>query len=205
MPGLNDFQIIMTAADAAKWPMNSWIDTVKGEVDQGCTVVYDGVPYYDVAVRLKGSAVGRIDAGARGFHITFHGDDLFRGVLQDIGLDRSGRHYGGTYGQDEIVAWELLNAMGNIPSMYDDLVDVEAPTVVPGLALLQLDKYDDDYEKSQYPNGAGGPDFKYELVYYGTSGAADGAWLSQNLGTDKEQYRYIYEIDNDVTSDDYAG
>ena len=49
--------------------------------------------FYDVGVRLQGTAAGRIRDGEAfaGYDMAFPGDHLFRGVHDSVNIDRSGR------------------------------------------------------------------------------------------------------------------
>ena len=57
----------------------------------GATVIYDDREvFYDVGLRLKGSAFGRNNDGEAGCNIEFDPSHPFRGVHRTIALERSG-------------------------------------------------------------------------------------------------------------------
>lgn len=215
--GLHDMRIIMTAADAALLGLST---NLMSNDRLGATVVDDGKVYYDVGVRLKGSEHGRADLNRRGFSVAFHSDNLFRGIHETVGVDRSGGwRFGTTYGQDEILVYQIFNHAGDVPSMFNDLVYVDAPGVPDGTAILQLARYNDVYLDSQYENGADGAEFEYELIYTMTlSNPSDPESLKvagegpsvygvpiRDMGDDKEDYRQNFLIENNRAEDDYSG
>ena len=160
---LQNLQIIMTQADENLLGERTHL---MSNDSLGATVIYQNQVYYDVGVRLKGSEHGRPDANRRGFLIEFAPDQLFRGVHSSIGIDRSGGwRFGRTFGQDEILIYQFFNHAGNIPSMVNDLVFVDAPTVPAGTAILQLARFGDVFLDSQFDNGSAGTAYEYELIY----------------------------------------
>jgi len=211
---VHHFEIIMTPSDSSLLGTNT---NYMSNDRLGTTVVYEGEAFYDVGVRLKGSQRGRPTAQRRSFAVRFHPDHLLRGVHETVSLDRSGGwRFGTTFGQDEILIHQFFNHAGGIPSLYNDLVFVEAPTVSAGTAILQLARYNDIYLDSQFEDGADGTAFEYELIYYPTttSGGPEGlkrpspdrvAGVSiRNMGDDKEVYRYNFIIENNRRRDDYS-
>ena len=83
---LHSFRIVMTTVDADF--LHEGPNLLTNE-RLGATVVYDErTVFYDVAVRLKGSAVGR-NVPWVGFNLRFHPDRLFRGVHEKVAIDRS--------------------------------------------------------------------------------------------------------------------
>ncbi len=206
----------MTAADDAilQTPTNVMSD-------QGMlgTVIYDeNQVFYNVGIELQGSERGRDDPSRVGFHVDFNPDDLFRGVQSDISLDPSGGYSGLGGKQDEIVIKQARDAAGGMPTDYDDLVNIIAPQAGQDeTSLLLMDRYGDDYLNSQYPNGADGTVFKFELDYYPlttTDGnpqslklpQPDNVWGTdiQYLGPNVENYRANYPIESNRTQDDYG-
>ena len=212
--GLHHLQIIMTAADEDR--LGQPTNLMSNEL-LGATVVYQDQVFYDVDVRLKGSEHGRPDPNRRGFAVVFHPDQLFRGVHETIGVDRSGGwRFGRTFGQDEILIYQFFNRAGQIPGMYNDLVYVDAPTVRSGTAMLQLARYNDIYLDSQFADGSDGTAYEYELVYamQESSGRESlkaaqegpsvvGIPVGTDLGDDKEYYRHYFLIENNRQRDDY--
>jgi hypothetical protein len=78
-------------------------------------------------------------------------------------------------------------------------------------------RFDDVYLDSQYQNGSDGQLFKLELIYYPTTtinGSPEGLKRPQpdevlgtdlqNLGNDKEAYRWTFLIENHLERDDYS-
>ena len=183
----------------------------------GATVVYQDQVFYDVGVRLKGSEHGRADLNRRGLSIHFQPDHLFRGVHETVGIDRSGGwRFGRTFGQDEILIYQFFNHAGQIPSMYNDLVFVDGPTVRPGTAILQLARYNDVFLDSQFTNGSEGTTYEYELIYamQESSGRESlkfaqegpsvvGIPVGTDLGDEKEFYRHYFLLKNNRSRDDY--
>lgn len=216
--GLHSMRIIMTSADIAVLSAST---NLMSNDRLGATVVDEGKVYYDVGVRLKGSEHGRADVNRRGFSVAFHSDELFRGIHETIGIDRSGGwRFGRTFGQDEILIYHIFNHAGDIPSMYSDLLYVDAPTVSDGTAILQLARYNDIYLDGQYENGSDGTEYEYELVYTMVlSNPSDPESLKlagegpfpvhgvsiRDMGDDKEAYRHNYQIKNNRAEDDYSG
>ncbi|MEX2186749.1 MAG: LamG-like jellyroll fold domain-containing protein [Pirellulales bacterium] len=212
---LHNLQIIMTPADAAILGQST---NLMNNAPYGTTVVYEGRAYYDVGVRLKGSEHGRPDVNRRGFFLVFPPDDLFRGVHKSVGIDRSGGwRYNRQNGQEEIVIHHFINAAGGVPSSYNDLVNVEAPGVTTGSAILQMGRFTNIFLDSQYENGGDGTRWEYELIYtMGTSAgvespkvAAEGPSVFgtpiRDKGDDKESYRNNFLIKNNTDRDDFSG
>ncbi len=213
---IHNIRIIMTATDDAilQAPTN-----VMSDQDMLGTVIYDeNQVFYNVGISLQGSERGRDDSTRVGFHVDFNPDDLFRGVQPTISLDRSGGYSGLGGAQDEIVIKQARDAAGGMPTDYDDLINIIAPqSAEDGSSLLLMDRYGDDYLNSQYPNGADGTVFKFELDYYPlttTDGnpqslklpQPDNVWGTdiQYLGPNVENYRANYLIESNRTQDDYS-
>ncbi|RIK81830.1 MAG: hypothetical protein DCC68_07805 [Planctomycetota bacterium] len=210
---LHNLQIVVTAADAAVLGAST---NLMSNQPVGATVVYEGKAYYDVGVRLKGSEHGRPDLNRRGFFLVFPPDNLFRGVHGSVGIDRSGGwRYGRQNGQEEIVIHHFINAAGGVPGSYNDLVNVEAPGVTTGTAILQMGRFTNTFLDSQYENGSDGTRWEYELIYtMGTSAgvespkvAAEGPSVFgtpiRDKGEDKESYRNNFLIKNNTDRDDF--
>ncbi len=215
--GLHNLRIIMLQEDSdfLHIPTN-----VMSNESLGGTVVYDEKEvYYDVGVRLRSSERGRLNDSRVGFNISFRPSHLFRGVHGSIGIDRAGGYgLGIPSSRDEILVKHMINHAGGIPGMYDDIVRVIPPrTVHTGHALLLMARFNDVYLGSQYANGEEGMLYTYELIYYPTT-TVDGNPQSlklpqpdqvigvdiQNLGDDKEAYRWFYLIENNRARDDYS-
>ncbi len=185
----------------------------------GATVVIDGTAYYDVGVRLKGSEHGRADRNRRGYSLHFRPEELFRGVHETVGVDRSGGwRFGRTFGQDEILIHQFINRAGGVPSMYNDLAYVDGPTLGASTAMLQIARYSSVYLDEQFENGSEGTRFEYELIYTMlTSGGVEsekaaqegpsvfGIPVGRDFGDNPEFYRHYFLIKNNMDRDDYSG
>ena len=184
----------------------------------GGTVIYEDEVFYDVGIRLKGSQRGRPDLNRRGFSIAFNADQKFRGVLESIGLDRSGGwRFGRTFGQDEILIWHFMNRAGGIPALHNDLVFLDAPGVSDGSAQLQLARFGNGFLASQFENGEEGSFHNYELIYHPTTTTGGPEGLKRpnpdsvvgvplrDLGDNEEAYRYYFQLRNNQVKDDYRG
>ncbi len=185
----------------------------------GATVVYDErTIYYDVGVRLKGSERGRRQDVRISFNVEFQPDQLFRGVHDNIAIDRSGA--GDQFSQKEIIVEHIVTHAGDIPGEYSDLIRVITPrNTHTGSAMLMMARYGDVFLDSQYDNGGDGTLFEYELIYY-PAGTTDGNPESpklpypspdgvvgvsiRDLGDDKENYRWPFLIKNNRDADDYS-
>ncbi|MDB6032186.1 MAG: hypothetical protein JWM16_2524, partial [Verrucomicrobiales bacterium] len=213
---LHTIRMLMTTADASL--MHAATNVMSNDI-LSTTVVYDEQQvFYDVGLHLQGSERGRNDSSRVGFTLQFNPDDLFRGVHGSITMDRSGGYAGKGGKHDEIVLKHLINHAGGMPGMYDDLCHVLAPrSQENGTGLLILAKYGDVFLDSQYVNGGNGNLFKLELIYSPTStsdGTVQGLKLPQpddvvgtdfqDLGNNKESYRWNFLNENNHTVDDYS-
>lgn len=209
-----NFRLVMLMADS---------DFLHNETEvmsadpQGATVIYrEREIYYNVGVRLKGSQRGRAEDLRVGWHLRFPPHDAFLGAHQTMTIDRSGA--GAQFSQKEILVIHALNRAGNIPGSYDDLIRVIAPRAVhTGPAMLQKARFSDVFLDNQWPSGAKGPMFEYELIYYPTTtndGTPEGLKRPQpddvigvgvtSLGTNKEWYRWHYLQKNNRQADNYS-
>ncbi|NQU26149.1 MAG: lamin tail domain-containing protein, partial [Candidatus Nealsonbacteria bacterium] len=216
-----DFRLIMTAADVAFQFDGPGTTNALSNHRRGATVVAAGNEvYYDVGVRLKGSGYSR--GGERtGYNIRFHPDRLYLGVHDVIAVDRTASAYGVGASHRELVLKHIATHAGGIPGMYDDLIYFIPPknnaNVVATTAQLLLSRYDDAFLDSSYENGSDGTRFKLELIYYPTTTVVAGDPQSskikpntvlatdiQNMGDDKEAYRWNFLIKNQRARDDYS-
>lgn len=211
--GLHNFRILMTEADS------DWLlDDVNLMSDDlvGATIVYDeSKVYYDVGVRAKGSERGRPEVPRLGYGVAFHSEQPFRGSHSSVLIDRS---EGVGFGQREVLMNLVMTHAGSVSGEYNDLVQALTPrSEHTGPAELQLDRFSDLVLASQFDDGASGPLYEYELIYYPTStddGTAEGLKLPQpdsvigtavtDLGDDKEAYRWNFLIQNNERADDYG-
>lgn len=172
--------------------------------------------FYDVGVRLQGTAAGRVRDGDEyvGYDIGFPPDHLFRGLHDSIGIDRSGRTPV-VRQQDEIYVRHTFQRAG-IPCPVDDLCYFVAPQPVhTGTAILQLASYGGLWADSQYRKS--GTVFNLDITYDPTTTSVvnDPESLKPpvpfvhvstdfaNLGDDKEQYRGPFDIRAGKRNDDY--
>lgn len=206
-------RLLMTAADTDFLHLRT---NVMSNDRLGATFVYsDTDVYYDVGVRLKGSQRGRNTVVRTGFSVSFDQEDLFKGVHETVGIDRSGS--GDEFSQEEIIVRQVIAHAGNLPQLYDDLIHVVAPqSRHTGSAMLSTARYNDVFLDNQYENGSQGTLFEYELIYYPTTttGGPEGLKIPNpddvrgvnlgDLGDSKEPYRYHYLIKNNRRQDDYS-
>jgi hypothetical protein len=210
--GLHNFRILVTEEDSA------WMHADENLMSDdlvGCTVVWDeSTVFYDVGVRTKGSERGRPEQPRLGYGVRFHAEQPFRGSHASVLIDRS---EGVGYGQREVLMNLVMTHAGSVSGEYNDLV--QALTPLPehtGPAELQLDRFSDLVLESQFADGASGPLYEYELIYYPLTtddGTAEGLKLPQpdsvvgtaitDLGDDAESYRWNFLIENNEREDDY--
>src|SRR5262249_48960762 len=111
--------------------------------------------FYDAAARLQGTAASRIRDGDNfiSYDIGLPDGHLFRGLQNNIGIDRSGR--GPTVrGQDEIYVLHMFHHAG-VPAPYLDLCYFISPrTIHTGTAILQLAGYGNRFVSEQYDEAA---------------------------------------------------
>ena len=184
----------------------------------GSTLIYDRTEvFYDAGTRLQGTAASRIRDGDNyvSYDIDFPPNQLFRGVQNNIGVDRSGR--GPTVrGQDEIALLHMFHRAG-VPCQYSDLCYFISPrTIHTGTAILQLAAYGSGFVAEQY--GEDGSVYNMDLTYEPDTTVDGGVEsiklpvpLQGHIGTDftdlgdKEQYRPPFDIRSANRRDDYAG
>ena len=112
---------------------------------------------------------------------------------------------------------QIINHAGNIPGMYDDLIQVIAPqSRHTGPAQLLMARYNDVFLDSQYVDGGSGPVYEFELIYHPTTtvGGVEGLKRPQpdgvrgvelgDLGDDKELYRWFFLQKNNRSVDAYV-
>jgi len=225
----HNVRIVMTAADTT---LLHALNNVMSNDFMPCTVIYDEREvYYQCRVHLKGSEHGRAKTVRVGFSLRFPPENLFLGVHEEMGIDRSGA--GDQFSQKEILVKRSMNRAGGIPCTEDDLIRVIAPqTIHTGPAMCIHGKLDSDtFLDGQWSSGSEGTLFEYELLYplysgnIATStdnGTLEGNKLTQDgpgpggvsvrqlqsspgiLTTNKEYYRWYWLIKNNRTRDDYA-
>lgn len=180
----------------------------------GATVIYDeSQVFYDVAVRLKGSAFGRTHDSETGINIQFHPDQLFRGVYDTVTIERNNN-------KKEIISKQMLNrASGGLTSFYDDVGRILMPrTQDTGNFIIAMSRTTDVYLESTYGEDANDyPLINFELLYSptGTSAGVGSQKLNfpythasghpdiEDLGPDKESYRWNFQMRNARDIDNY--
>ena len=192
---------------------------VMSNARMGATLIYDRAEvFYDAGARLQGSVASRIRDGDDYvcYDIALPSDHLFRGVQDNIGIDRAGRAPT-PRGQDEIAVFQMFHRAG-IPIPYHDLCYFIAPrTAHTGTAILQLAGYGGGFIAEQY--GEAGSVFNLDATYEPDTTVVPAdpesvklpVPLQAHLGTDftdlgdKEQYRSPFDIRSENRRDDYAG
>lgn len=218
--GLHNVRLVALTEDANT--MHATINLMSN-ARVGATVVYnERETYYDVGLRLKGSEHSRTTSQRLGFNVGFHSAQLFRGVHRSVAIDRSEST---GFGQREMLAHQMLNHCGGVPTKYHDLIQVIAPrNEHTGSAELQLGRYTDVFLDGQYKNGSDGMVFEYELVYQlnstdtgsleGNKVPAPDSVVGIGLGAlgnqgaksnDKESYRWTFLVKNNEERDDFSG
>ncbi|MBI2926312.1 MAG: lamin tail domain-containing protein, partial [Verrucomicrobia bacterium] len=215
---LHNLRIVMLPAEANAMHAAT---NVMSNGARPATVIYDEREvFYDVGVHLQASERGRAQESRVGFTIQFPADHLFRGVHDSVTIDRSGGYSGRGGRQDEIVLRHIMNQAGGLPDMYNDLARVIFPRALEGLqagpGLLTMAKHKGEFLDDSYANGSDGTLFKLELVYFPTTtvgGNPQNPKLPepddvlgtdlQDLGDDKEVYRWNYLTENNRGRDDY--
>ncbi len=216
-PALPGFRLVMTNADTTF--LHTPVNTLSNEFLGATIIVGEREVYYDVGARLKGSFVGR-NVGRVGFTVAFGPDQLFRGVLDKVAVDRS-QHVAISVG--EIIAKQVAVAAGGVPSMYDDLARFIHPLgTYTSNASLRLAGFDEEYLDTQFQNGTDGQMFEFEVIRWnlnttdgnpespklpGNEGGGTGfANLEvQDYGNDKEAYRWTALQLMNRDADNFAG
>ena len=210
---VHNLRVVMTQAD--RDAMYAETERMSNYRRRG-TVIYDErLVYYDVGIRLKGSAWGRTHDSETGFNLEFPADRPFRGVHHTISIERGGS-------MREILPKHMFSAAGGgLASFYDDVARVITPrSSDTGRGMLSMARYTDVFLDGWLENGSDGNDFNHELLYtpLGTvdgnpeslkknfpythsSGALDLA----DYGSDKETYRWQFQLRNQRRRDDYSG
>lgn len=211
--GLHTLRILMTEADANWFHDNP---NLMSNDAVGATVVYgEHEVFYDVGVRAKGSERGRPETVRLGFGLSFPPEQRFRGRLGTVLVDRS---EGVNFGQREVLLNLVMARAGLVSAEHNDLVHVVTPRAEhTGAAELQLDRFTNLVLDAQFQDGAAGPLYDYELVYYPYTtddGTAEGLKLPQpdsvtgtsitDLGSDPEAYRWTFMLQNNEGPDDFA-
>lgn len=170
--------------------------------------------YYNVGIRLKASASGRFQSGGYGINARFQPDDLFRGVHTGFALER-------TNPQRELFVKELMNrAGGGYWSFYDDVANIITPTTNDTrVGLISMARHGGNFFDGLFPDAEeSGTLFNLELHYSpnGTTGGPEdlkignpfnhtnGSYGIDDHGSNKETYRWGYQIRSARGRDDYS-
>jgi hypothetical protein len=212
---LHNFRILMTQLDTNR--LHYGPNTTSNQLIGGTVIYNESEIFYDIGVHLKGSFVGR-DVSRTGFHISFNADQLFRGVHDKVAIDRSETVF--DISPTETLIQVIGNHAGGIPSRYDDLVHVIAPrSAQTSVAHLRMAGYDELFLDETFENGSDGNVFDFETPRWATStidgnpesiknsGSAGNGFTNvdiQNLGDNKETYRWTLNLVNNRTRDDYS-
>ncbi|HXJ59861.1 MAG TPA: lamin tail domain-containing protein [Verrucomicrobiae bacterium] len=213
----HNFRIVMTTADALF--LHRGTNALSNELLGGTVIYNEKEVFYDVGVRLKGSFVGRNTARV-GYHVVFNPEQPFRGVHPVVSVDRAQQGLIG--GIAEVLAKQIANHAGGIPTSYDDLARCVAPLpFYTVMSQLRCSAFDADYLDAQFQDGSQGPMFEIEVLRW-LLATVDGAPESlkqvgnesggtayhnqevQNYGENKESYRWMFLQANRRTVDDYA-
>ena len=203
-------RFVMTSADTDRM----YFMTNRMSNDRlGATIIdNEGEAFYDVGVRLKGSAFGRDNDTETGLSMEFDPDHKFRGAHGSISIERGGS-------KREMLARFLFNqAGGGVAAGYDDVAYIITPRAGDaGRCILSTTRTTDTLLDTQY--GGGGTLYNLELLYTPTTtanGNAEGPKLNfpynhnngfpdiQDLGDDKEAYRWNFQIRNNRARDDFS-
>ncbi|MCA9167644.1 MAG: lamin tail domain-containing protein, partial [Planctomycetales bacterium] len=205
----HDFQIVMLPDDVNR------LHTPVNMVDNnhlGTTVIYDGQEvFYDTGTRLRGSMFSRQNRAGTGYNVRFRPEQLFRGVHDSVAFDQNGE-------EEALVKFVALQS-GNLGGSYNDAFQLVTPSGSGGGATLTyLARHSDIFLREQFENGGDGTLFKFEGIRVLTS-TVDGrpeslklyqpiGWVGnfdiQDLGDDKELYRWPFLINGGRDRDDYS-
>ncbi len=208
-PLRHDFQIIMVRDEAQA--LQRLVNMMDNH-HRGATVVYDGEQvFYDIGARLRGSMFTRQNIASAGYNVRFRPDELFRGVHENVSFDQNG--------EVELLVKFATTQSGHLGGTYDDVMQLITPSGQGGGATLTyLAGHGDVFLGEQFENGEDGTLFEFEGIRVMTS-TVDGkpeslkifqpiGWMPnfdiQDLGDDKELYRWPFLIDGSRDRDDYS-
>ena len=177
------------------------------------TVIYNDIAYYNVGIRLKGSAFARNNTSVQGLNIRFDSERPFRGAHETVALERDP-------GKGEVLAHHLFySAGGNIPSYYPDIVDLDFDqSGFRGSVLLLTSRTSAPFLKGTFENASEGTVYNLELLYT-PQATLDrqpespkrpfpythdrGRYDFRILGPDKEAFRWGFQIRSARDRDHY--
>ncbi|MDB4506600.1 lamin tail domain-containing protein [Akkermansiaceae bacterium] len=207
-----NLRIIMSEADRQFLFLNT--NRMSNDRFSVTVIENESAVYYDVGARLKASGHGRFQANGYGFNLRFQPDNLFRGVHSSVSLER-------TSNRNELLAKHLLNrAGGGYWSFYDDVAHLMPPTTSDtGTCLVSMARHTGNYFDGLFPDSDGsGTLFNLELHYNPTTTTGGpenlkignpfthdfGQYDFADYGSDKETYRWGFQIRSDRDRDDYS-
>ena len=210
-PLLNNFRILMTAADSGF--LHTDINVMSNDPLGGTVISRERDIYYDVGIRLKGSERGRTSDAKSGYRVGFNADRLFNGVHDNVSVDKSSLPDLSRF--PETFTHQAMNRSGGELTKYSDWIKLIAPrTARTCVAQLQLGHYADGFLDGQFEDGGDGDLFEFEYVYYPTTADANGNkfpqpdnYVSTTLrdhGPDKEDYRHTFLPKNNRARDDFG-
>ncbi|HRT57156.1 MAG TPA: lamin tail domain-containing protein, partial [Candidatus Paceibacterota bacterium] len=195
----HNFRLIFTPAN---WALLRAVTNLMSNATLPCTLIYNEQrPYYDIRALLKGSQSGRPNDPRPSFNVKFQPDDRFRGVHPVLLLDSSGPP-GTVNQQQEILAHHMLLHAGGIPGMQPDLGWLIPPFQTNTGPAFVIPRHEDEFIETAFENGGDGTEWSFEMIYTPTTTNSAGYKLPnpqillgvdlQDLGDDKEAYRYNY-------------
>ena len=211
---LDNIRIVMLSGDTLR--VFTPTEVMSNQFEGATVIVNRRDVFYDVDVRPKGSSRGRMSPRRWGsYTVRFHPDQLFRGVHERIGIDKSG---GLSEKPHEIIVDQIKShAAGGLVNSYTDLAYSIAPVSAHvGHVILELARYDRVFLDESFVDGGNATVFEPSLIYYPLATEDDtveGLKLVEpngvigvppgDYGEDKEFYRWNHLIKNNRARDDY--
>ena len=205
----HNFRIIMSDTDRTFLYLNT--NRMSNDRFPVTVIENEETVYYDVQLRLKASAHGRYNF--YGFNISFQPDQLFRDVHDSVSVERGGI-------DEQILAKVLMNRASGYWSFYDDVAYIITPLDNGrGVGMLSLSRHTETFWDGLFPDSEGvGTLFNLELHYApnGTTGGPEdlkignpynltnGRYDLVDRGSDKEPYRWGFQIRSSRDRDDYS-
>ncbi|NQT82833.1 lamin tail domain-containing protein, partial [bacterium] len=169
---------------------------------EDCTfVLNDTQIYYNCGIRTRGSGWTRQNHPARQYRIRFPAGQPLRGVQREINTDA---HGDGTKQHDRIVH-HLMRELGGVPTSYHRYVHLRFNGSFRDLSEDIL-KVDGDYVRFYWPDDAAGTLFKVDDHFEWNDSWSHNHWDAYLRweGTDKEEYRWNWELRTNEKEDDYS-
>lgn len=170
---------------------------------EDCTfVLNDSEIFYNCEIRSRGSGWTRGNHPTNQYKIDFPADQPLRGVWREINLDWNAD---GTKQHDRAVH-HLLRKLGGVPTGYHRYVHVRFNSSFTALAE-DVQKVDGDYVRHYWPDDSQGNLFEVDDHFEWTDSWSHNNWdaYMRWLGTDKEKYRWNFEVRTNEKEDDYSG